>query len=329
MNTSTTSHRHPSPPSIGLVLGGGGASGLAFHAGALLALQHDFGWDPNSARVVVGTSAGSIIALLLRSGVAVEDMAAWASGAEPTRGGGRFRSVMNEAQATPVRRRIPKPTLPGWNVFGAALRPRQIPAALLTALPHGVSDHSDRFAGLDDLIPQWPSEALWITATRVGDGRLQIFGTDLPEGHAGAARQAAPARAVAASCAIPLLAKPVAIGRHRYLDGGAHSATNAECLMSRRDLDTVIILSPMGQAVDEPRLFRHAVQHRLDNEVRRLEEAGFHVQTITPDASTADVMGWNLMDPDRVPAVMRSTFTSVTPQLDDATRERLRSAAAA
>ena len=32
---------------------------LAFHAGVLWALHHDLGWDPPTADIIVGTSAGS------------------------------------------------------------------------------------------------------------------------------------------------------------------------------------------------------------------------------------------------------------------------------
>jgi predicted acylesterase/phospholipase RssA len=54
---------------IGLVLGAGGMSGQAYHAGALAALAHDTGWDPRTADVVVGTSAGAVTGALLRGDV--------------------------------------------------------------------------------------------------------------------------------------------------------------------------------------------------------------------------------------------------------------------
>jgi hypothetical protein len=62
-----------------------GAAGLAFHAGVLWALHHDLGWDPRTADIIVGTSAGSIVGSLLRSDVPPEDMAAWTTrgGSEP------------------------------------------------------------------------------------------------------------------------------------------------------------------------------------------------------------------------------------------------------
>src|SRR5687768_14183120 len=63
---------------IGLVLGAGGVVGQAYHAGVLAALEHDLGWDPRTADVIVGSSAGSVTGSLLRLGVSASDLAAWA-----------------------------------------------------------------------------------------------------------------------------------------------------------------------------------------------------------------------------------------------------------
>ena len=59
---------------VGLVLGAGGVVGQAYHSGVLAALEHDLGWDPRTAEVIVGTSAGSITGTLLRLGVSAEDL---------------------------------------------------------------------------------------------------------------------------------------------------------------------------------------------------------------------------------------------------------------
>src|SRR5688500_16197059 len=63
---------------VGLGLGAGGIVGQAYHAGVLAALEHDFGWDPRTADVIVGTSAGSVTGTLLRLGVPAHDLAAYA-----------------------------------------------------------------------------------------------------------------------------------------------------------------------------------------------------------------------------------------------------------
>src|SRR5262245_63883401 len=62
-------------PRVGLVLGGGGLVGQAYHAGALAALEHDTGWDARSADVIVGTSAGARTGLLLRAGYRPSELA--------------------------------------------------------------------------------------------------------------------------------------------------------------------------------------------------------------------------------------------------------------
>src|SRR4051794_10238006 len=62
---------------IGLVLGGGGVVGQAYHSGGLAVLQHYFGFDARNADMIVGASAGSITGTLLRLGVSPEDLAAW------------------------------------------------------------------------------------------------------------------------------------------------------------------------------------------------------------------------------------------------------------
>src|SRR5437868_2709839 len=68
-------------PRVALVLGGGGAMGAAYHAGALTALEQDLGWDAREAAVIVGTSAGSLVGALLRMDVPSSDLAALTVGA--------------------------------------------------------------------------------------------------------------------------------------------------------------------------------------------------------------------------------------------------------
>ena len=67
--------------------------------------------------------------------------------------------------------------------------------------------------------PTWPERTLWVCAVRERDGRLVVFGRDAtpPLPHA-----------VAASCAIPGYFQPVTVDGERYVDGGAHSPTNAD-----------------------------------------------------------------------------------------------------
>lgn len=63
-----------------VVLGAGGATGLAFETGLLLALATDHGFAPEAVPSYVGTSAGSLAAALLVSGCTPDELAAMATG---------------------------------------------------------------------------------------------------------------------------------------------------------------------------------------------------------------------------------------------------------
>src|SRR3954449_5164355 len=65
---------------VGLVLGAGGVMGGAWLTGGLEAVATETGWDPASADVVVGTSAGSMIGALLACGVPPWFMVAHSAG---------------------------------------------------------------------------------------------------------------------------------------------------------------------------------------------------------------------------------------------------------
>src|SRR5205814_9838116 len=67
------------------------------------------------------------------------------------------------------------------------------------------------------------------------------------------------ADAVAASCAIPSFFEPVTIGGVAFVDGGAHSPTNAD-LLADRELDLVVVSSPRSEEhTSELQSLRHLV----------------------------------------------------------------------
>src|SRR5438045_9591837 len=68
---------------VGVVLGGGGMVGLAYHAGVLRALEEVGGFRPADADLIVGTSAGSVVGAYLRSGWTTEDFWQLAMGTHP------------------------------------------------------------------------------------------------------------------------------------------------------------------------------------------------------------------------------------------------------
>ena len=75
----------PRPERIGLVLGAGGVVGAAWMTGALHAVQERLPVPAGQVDLIVGTSAGSVLAAALRCGVSLEDMVALQRG-EPVPG---------------------------------------------------------------------------------------------------------------------------------------------------------------------------------------------------------------------------------------------------
>lgn len=302
--------------SVALVLGAGGAVGHAWHAGVLEGLREGLGWDARTSDLIVGTSAGSVVAAMLRADVGPTDLYARATGgrvsaAATRRLAGQGRRPMPPPPLTPGRRARTGPASLGLLARTAAtpwrLRPGLLAAA---ALPRGGIDPGIA-AGLVGLHPDgWPTAALWICAVRLRDGALVVFGRDGAGSIVGGGVDVG--GAVAASCAIPGYFSPVRIGSDDFVDGGAHSPTNADLA---RGHDLVVVSSSMsldGAAARRPspdRLFRLAHRASLQREVGALRRRGQSVVTLQPGAADLAVMGGtaSAMDERRREPVARRT----------------------
>jgi NTE family protein len=294
---------------VGLVLGAGGIAGQAYHAGVLAALEHDLGWDPRTAAVIVGTSAGAITGTLLRLGIPAHDLAAWSVRAPLSVEGAPLRRWLGERhpEFPPLdlrhwlrRWRPPPPAV----LRRLARRPWTLrPSTLaMTMLPRGAVELRSHTRALDaDGEIAWPDD-LWLCAARRDDGERVVFG------RAGAPGADLPA-AVAASCAIPGYFTPVMVGGVEYFDGGVHSATNADVLAAA-DLDLVVIIAPMSTA-DEGQRFgsplRRFASRRLTRELARLGKRA-PVVRFEPGADVRRAMGSNQMAPDCAEGVVQAAF---------------------
>src|SRR5512144_1665200 len=168
---------------VGLVLGAGGVVGQAYHAGVLAALEHDYGWDPRTAEVIVGTSAGSITGALLRSGVPASELAAWTVRAPLTDEGrvleemfGTTHPELAPFRALDLIRRPPSLPHPRM-VLSAIRRPfevRPLTRAMALLAP-GRYDVVEQLSALGRT-SDWPSMELWISTVRREDGKHVVFG---------------------------------------------------------------------------------------------------------------------------------------------------------
>jgi NTE family protein len=313
-------------PRVGLVLGAGGVAGGAFHAGVLAAIAEATGWDPRRATVVVGTSAGSITAASLIAGLSAADLLARSEGRPMSAAGTQLMAGVGPPRRPPPLQSGGRPRRPAdiaARLARAAARPLEARPLALAAglLPEGrvgTELISAAIAGLP--LHSWPGSRLWVCAVRERDGRLVVFGRDqrppIPD-------------AVAASCAIPGFYRPVSIDGEPFVDGGAHSPTNADVLAGLR-LDLVVVSSPMSVvgpglrlAFDQP--VRRWSRLVLETEAHRLRRQGTHVITFQPTAADAAVIGPNPMDPDRRAVVARQARDSALRRLARGdTRARLR-----
>ena len=297
----------------GLVLGAGGVLGAAWTIGALAALQEVRGVEPRDADVLVGTSAGSVLAAFLGCGVGVEVLLDHQRGIVNAEAPDiSFDPDVDSGGALPP---LPRPGIgSARGVLSAARKPWRVTpmGALSTVLPRGRGP-LDPIGGLVDAVcppGAWAAHPrTWVVAMDVDRTRRVPFGRD-------GAPHASLRDAVMASCAIPGWYAPVTIGGRRYVDGGACSPTSLD-LVAPLELDEVVVLSPMTSLdYDRPtsvagrmeRRFRRVVTRRLVREVKKVAATGTKVTLLGPTAEDLAVIGTNLMDPRRREQVLETSL---------------------
>jgi len=279
--------------STALVLGAGGLTGSAFHAGVLQGLL-DAGWDAATADLVVGTSAGSSTGASLRAGVPVEDLYAGQTGGRvsPATEARRRRLPPALDFTTPptTGRRPLSPALgsrallrrgwPRWGLLFGGFAPRgRMDSLRIAARIDGVFDGT-----------RWPEDPFWVCAVRVRDGRLRVFGREPSEATVG--------HAVAASSAVPGLLAPVTIDDDDHVDGAVHSPTNAD-QVAGLGFERVVVVAPMAGRVDWRQTVRAYHAQLLQQEVAEVRAQGTEVVVVEPDADVLQAMGGRAMAPGR------------------------------
>ena len=307
---------------LGIVFGAGGTVGMAYHAGVTRALERVAGIEPAGADLLIGTSAGSVIAAYLRSGWTGEDFWQFALGTHPSlaeldadEAGRRRRDIFTPRWRSPLE--LSRIAVGSAYVLGQAVVRRPalpIPGWLRRRFPGGLFAMTEGQRRLPaELAPDWPKEALWLVAVDINTGRRVVLGRE-------GAPEVSVATAVLASCAIPGFYQPVKVGKMTLVDGGVHSSTNLD-LAAKFGCDLIIGVAPMAyEPVDAPDPLRQVVRlvptRALSREAAYARGRGAEVLLIRPTAAELAVHGANLMRPDAGEEIAKAAYQATARLLE-------------
>ncbi len=300
-----------------LVLGAGGTVGMAHHAGVLRALA-EHGFEPADADLVIGTSAGAVMAAVLRSGHSVDDI--WAASQ-----GDDIEGFPAAEDGAAIRR--------GWKTrLGLARRsvgsafvlartatrfpPLVMPRPLAAFWRGGLASTSEMTDALSQwLADEWPEQPTWLVSVDISSGRRIVAG------RSGAPDGLSLVGAVRASAAVPGLYPPVRWGRRVLVDGGAHSVTNAELASTGPErAETVVVVAPMAYDLDDrptlaQQLVRSTATRRVHVEADRLRRRGHRVIVLVPSAAEISQHGFDMIRDDDQSAISKLAYERASARL--------------
>jgi NTE family protein len=290
--------------------------------GVLDALQRRLDDPLGEVEVLVGTSAGSILAAALRHGVSVDDLVAHQRGRLTVLPS--LRDIDRATVPVPPRLGLGSPQLLTLAALAPhRVRPRVAAFALvppgrgkLDALAQFVESLSVSRLTVHSGQSRWPAKQTWVVAVDYQTGQRVVFG------RAGSP-PALLSEAVVASCSIPGWYEPKTINGRRYVDGGVYSVVSVD-LLARSQLDLVYVLVPLGghERGSDPGLaaqgewvLRRVVSGWVDVEAAKVRAAGTRVVVVAPGREDLDSMGRNLMDPSRRRRVLETALRTAPGRL--------------
>jgi len=274
--------------------------------GVLAGIEDAAGFDLRDCDHYVGTSAGAIVAAHLVAGQsprrpssvgtevaapgtprAVDGLAA--VGLAAARRAGAW-ALATAATFAPLALGLAAPG-------GAVAR-----ALLLRRLPRPKHALNDLRRNIERLDARFDGR-LRVTAVDRGSGRRVVFGSP-------GAPRAGVAEAVEASCTVPWLFAPVAIGGREYVDGGVWSPTNLDAAPAGRDTH-VLCLNPTASIPATSNVLaviRNVSRTAVSVEALALRRRGAAIRTLAPSAESVEAMGTNFMDRERRGRVLAAGY---------------------
>jgi NTE family protein len=223
-------------PRIGLILGGGGVVGVAWELGVLAAITTHAGWNPASATVIAGTSAGAMAGAITALG---RDLPAITA---------RRTAGVTRPDPTTAQRSGPATSVVSQELLDL-MRPESGPVAgraravgrLAMAAKPSLDPAAYRAFIASSLTGQWPEGDLRCTTVDCESGE-----TVLLDRHSGLDLIGA----VAASCAIPTYFPPVEHKGRHFTDGPRQPYVAT--LAAELDLDAIVFVGLRLAVVDGP-----------------------------------------------------------------------------
>lgn len=268
-----------------VVLGGGGPVGVAWEMGIAAGLA-SAGINLADADLVVGTSAGSITGAMLTGG---DDPAQVAGEVEQMFTTGLGSTGADQVSADALAEFMDLTF--GWAQVDDTDEARLAYLQKIGAFTNDATtiDEAAFVGALGTVLGgrPWPAHFA-CTAVDTDTGEFQTWD---------ASSNVPLERAVASSCSVPGVYPPIPINGHRYMDGGAKSALNADLAAG---YDTAILVSctvmELPPGIDDPRIGSFLAFQRA--EVDRLRASGTHVEVIVPDLEFLMIsnFGMSLMD---------------------------------
>jgi len=256
-------------PRVGIVLGGGGETGIAWQTGVLAAL-HKIGLNPATTDVVTGTSAGALTGALYSAGLNLDDLV------EKELNGDVASAPLPAGEGLSA---IPAEIIAALGSTEGTIeeRGRRIGALALAAPTLITSEDWVAYVTTTMLRgASWPALDFRPTSVdaRTGETILWKSTDGVPLG-----------AAVASSAAVPGFLPPVEINHRHYVDAPRTSFSAA--LVSEKDLSVVIYVG-----MPTPNLSNTVEESALD----KLEAGGLAVVRITGGEGSDEIIR-NALDP--------------------------------
>jgi NTE family protein len=262
--------------------------------GALRALADVTGLEPQHADLMIGTSAGSVMATDLRQGRSLAEVLnsvhpEFEGRAEIVRAWGSLpdlgRRIVGSswvAARSLVPLSIPTPRPP-------AFVQRIFPGSLLAV--GGDAPWHERYP------PEWPDRPLWIVTSDLDSKRRIVLHSSSHD------PRSTLQQAVKASCAVPGVYSPIRVGGLRLVDGGVTSVTNLD-LAADSDSHIVIALAPMAfDPRDPPGHLHTMIRSRFNAQLRRegdrVRRAGKRLLILRPTGTELEHHGVNFLSSHR------------------------------